>query len=57
MKFKLVVKDGVKTIFEIGSRSELSTDNITVTDSIRIIETEQFLERLFGFRFHIEEIK
>lgn len=54
LKFKLTFKRGTKTIAIIEG-FERSIDGLVVGDvSTKIIETEQYLERLLGLRVHIE---
>jgi hypothetical protein len=48
----MIVKDSVTTIAEITGR-EKDADTITLGDTEKVIETEQFLERLLGYRVHI----
>lgn len=51
MKFKLTVKRGLDVIAEIES---VAHTRIYMDELRKVIETEQFLERLFGYRFHID---
>ena len=56
MKFELIIKEGVKERIQLESTMEVPADTFTVADGEKIIETEQFLERLFGYRFHINTV-
>ncbi len=52
MIFELVVKKSNEIIATIKGRP-ISTDVLSVYDIEKVIEVEQYLERLFGLRFHI----
>lgn len=54
MKYELVIKQGTKELFRTVAQVETTT--FSVADGEKIIETEQFLERLFGYRFHINQL-
>lgn len=56
LMFKLVFKRGQETVAEVQGH-EIDSDNVTVADMQRVIETEQFLEKLTGLRVHIEQVK
>jgi hypothetical protein len=55
MKFEIIIKDGPNEISHIVGRI-----NVSVTDPgtalLRVIETEQLLERLLGYRVHINTV-
>ena len=52
VQFKLVIKQGLKSIVELNGR-EIPLENISLSDLGRVIEAEKLLERIFGYRFHI----
>lgn len=52
MKFTLTVKQGLQTLAVIDGLDRRPED-IVVADLQKAIGTEQYLERLFGLRFHI----
>lgn len=52
-KFTLEIKSGPNSIVFLEGVKTLSGDQITMADYEQVIETEQFLEKLFGLRFHI----
>jgi hypothetical protein len=54
MRFQLVVKNGQDTLATVEGHQKSGAD-ITVDDLKKLIEVEQFLERMFGHRFHILE--
>ena len=66
MKFQLVVKSHgprpqvlaslEKFEVTIPAALEIHSEFFTAKDAEQIIETEQFLERLFGFRVHINSV-
>lgn len=50
IRYSLEIKGGVNTMCSLAGR----IDVVLTTDELqKIIETEQFLEKLTGFRFHI----
>jgi len=52
MRFKIRIKKGLETVAEVKGILE---SDVKVSELEKIIETEQFLERLTGLRVHIEE--
>jgi hypothetical protein len=56
VQFQLVVKQGrdVKMFIEGMERRPL--DQITLQDLKMAAKVEQYLERMFGYRFHIQEV-
>lgn len=54
-QFKLTVKKGLEVLAEVEGRP-VSWDMITVHDLQRTIEVEQWLEKMYGLRFHITEV-
>jgi hypothetical protein len=55
MQFELVVKRGTETLATVsGSELDLHPEDQDVKD---VIKVEQYLERLFGLRFHINSLK
>jgi len=53
-KYRITVKKGLTTLHVVEGRP-IPADQITVEEaSTKIIETEAFLERLTGLRFHID---
>lgn len=53
VKFEIVFKKGVKTLALVEGDAK-DIDHLTVRDiTERVIEAEQFLERLTGLRVHI----
>ena len=57
MKFEVVVihNAGQRTTHQ--GRVDLKPESITGIEEQKIIETEQFLERLTGLRFHINPVQ
>lgn len=56
MKFQLVIKEGPKTILDLTSRCSLQASSVTAADFKEVLEVEKLLERLTGYRFHINLI-
>lgn len=54
MKFKIIFKRRMNTVAEVKGR-EVEKSCITLHDYEKIIETEQFLEKILGLRVHIME--
>jgi len=54
MRFKIVLKLGQTTIAEAEGRTR-DKSYITIHDLDKVIETEQFLEKILGLRVHIME--
>jgi hypothetical protein len=54
IRFDITVKSGAKTLAVVAGLDK-DPESLTVDDiGERIIETEQFLERLTGLRFHLD---
>lgn len=57
LQFKVTFKDGPNVVSEVtGRHGGVDAENLTIADVGRVVETEQFLERLTGLRCHIEQI-
>ena len=57
MTFKIVVKQGLETVAVIEGRHAIGKEHVSIKTLERILDAEQVLEFLTGFRFHIEEVK
>lgn len=56
MKFKLEILRGTTKIAELANANhDVPKESLTMADFEKVIATEQFLEKLFGYRFHIME--
>jgi hypothetical protein len=58
-KFNVIFKKGSKVIAEVkgGEMPEIVTGMLTLQElTEKVIETEQFLEKLTGMRVHIEQV-
>lgn len=56
LAFKVTFKKGLKTIAEVQGDAK-DAANLTVGEvTERVVETEQFLEKLTGHRVHIEQV-
>jgi hypothetical protein len=55
MKFKMVVKKGLEEVAVVNGQVEIDADHFTVADAHKILDTEKFLERMFGLRFHLNQ--
>jgi hypothetical protein len=53
MRFDIVIKFGTGEVSTLRGQVDLHASHVSVEDAHKIIETEQFLERLTGYRFHI----
>jgi hypothetical protein len=54
LRFNVVFKRGARTVHEIEGIREVDGDDITVGElGEKVIQTEQFLEKLTGLRCHI----
>lgn len=59
MKFKVTFKKGITPVSVILPREDYDPGNVlTIADDVaeNVIRTEQFLERLTGYRVHIEQV-
>jgi hypothetical protein len=55
-RFEIVVKRGISEVCKIEAAMNTPLNAITLADMQRVIATEQFLEKLTGLRFHINQI-
>jgi hypothetical protein len=53
MKFEIVIKSGNKTACSLKGLIDLRPADFTSADMENIFKTEKLLERLTGYRFHI----
>jgi hypothetical protein len=58
LQFKVTAKSGTKTVSEVtGREAGIDAANLTVEEVVqRVHETEAFLEKLTGLRWHIEQV-
>lgn len=58
LQFKITFKSGHATVLQVvGKPGVVSATNLTVDELFtRTIETEQFLEKILGYRVHIESV-
>ena len=58
LQFKVVLKSGTKVVAEaIGLENRIDGTSLTIEDVVeKVVETEQFLEKLTGLRVHIEQL-
>jgi len=57
MQFKLTFKQGTKTVGEVVGRENPDAGNLTISEvTEKVVETEQFIEKLTGLRVHIEQV-
>jgi hypothetical protein len=57
MKFEIVVKSGLKEITRIEGQRTLKDSDITLEEGLEVLRMEALLEKLTGFRFHINIIQ
>ena len=55
LQFSLTVKMGPDTLAHVKGLSR-SPEAITVADLNKVIEVEQYLERMLGLRIHISQL-
>lgn len=56
-RFEVIFKRGPKEVARVVGVRDVPSDDITVADvGDRLIAAEQLLERLTGFRVHIQEV-
>ena len=56
MKFIITFKRGLEEVSRVAGRHELATDDVTVAELQKVIDVEQFLEKLLGLRVHISQM-
>ena len=56
MKVEIVVLESTKEIARITSRIEFNETELSVEEDQQLIDTEALLEKLTGYRFHINLI-
>lgn len=56
MKFVMFVKQGLEQVTEVKGIIDVPNESLTLADMERVPAVEAFLERLFGLRFHINEL-
>lgn len=56
MKLRITFKKGLEVVAEVNAVRPIDRDHTTVADMERIIETEQWLEKMTGLRVHIEQV-
>lgn len=57
MKFSVTFKRGLETVAFVEGQKLLSSDDVRIDEVIdKVLSTEQFLEKLTGFRVHIEQV-
>jgi hypothetical protein len=55
-RFELVIKKGTAEVGRIEGAENIPLKAITLADMNHVIAAEQFLEKLTGYRFHINQI-
>jgi hypothetical protein len=56
IKFNVIFKDGLKLVSKIEGKKDMERKlGLADVNPEKIIETEQFLEKLTGYRVHIEQ--
>lgn len=57
LQFEVVFKQGTKEVARVTGRRNPDAASLTIADvTERVIETEQFLEKLTGVRCHINQV-
>lgn len=57
MKFSLTIKRGLVTVAWVKGIREVGKEELSAAELEKVIDVEQYLEKLLGLRFHIEEIQ
>lgn len=58
MRFEMEVLGSMHDrLCRIVSRTDVPPESITVADIEKILETEKFLEKLLGYRVHINQVE
>lgn len=58
IQFKVTYKNGAKVVSEVLGRECDSAADMTLSAvTEKVIETEQFMEKLTGLRCHIEQVR
>ena len=55
MRYRVDVKHGLRTVVELHGLVNVRTQDLTVADLELVPQVEQFLEKLTGLRFHIQQ--
>lgn len=55
-RFEVVVKNGVDTLVTLEGKRALMPKDITAAELLEIPELECKLEKLTGYRFHINQV-
>jgi hypothetical protein len=57
LRYRLVFKSGTKVISTIEGQRDVPAGDLTVAEVVeKVMETEQFIEKLTGYRLHIEQV-
>lgn len=55
MFFQITIKNGPHTLIAFTGIKDVDKETLTRADMEKLIETEQLLEKVTGYRFHINE--
>ena len=57
LRFRLVFKSGTKVIATVEGQRDVRAGDLTVAEVVeQVQQTEQFIEKLTGYRLHIEQV-
>jgi flagellar biosynthesis chaperone FliJ len=57
LKFNVTFKSGTRTVAKIEGQQDIEASKLTVGEVVEQVQaTEQFLEKLTGYRVHIEQV-
>jgi len=58
LRYRLTFKRGMKTLAVVeGEPSKTVAETLTIAEAVeKVLETEQFVEKLTGIRLHIEQV-
>lgn len=55
MFFQITIKNGPQTLIAFTGIKDVDKTELTRADMEKLLETEQLLEKVTGYRFHINE--
>lgn len=57
LQYRITVKNGTKTVADITGKEGIAGEHITLAEVYEgVVEAEELLEKLTGYRFHIEQV-
>lgn len=57
LQYRITVKNGTKTVTEVLGKEGIAGEKLTLAEVVdKVLEAEDLLEKLTGYRFHIEQV-